>query len=89
MGKKRVDTHDDHLKLKLERRVSAGVGPVPVVPVVKFSCPNLCVKRDIYTYGKRGRIGYHRCNVCGQAFKSWELSADDVARFLPHGGHEG
>lgn len=57
------------------RRVDDGSDPddyVPIVPFVPFRCPN-CSRHKPFTYKVRGRLRYHKCQACGERYRSWEM----------------
>lgn len=70
------------MRVPPERRVRIGEGEsAPVVPFVAFACPNACSPHWVYTYGVRGRIRFHRCNVCGQVYRSLQCPPTAVRGF--------
>ena len=58
---------------------------LPCVPFVPFRCPR-CGRHKPYTYAVRGRLRYHRCQHCGQRYRSWELDAKAVKDWEPPQG---
>lgn len=52
----------------------------PLVPFCPFRCPS-CGEAKPRTYGKTGRIRYHRCRACGLRYRSLELQRPPL--FLP------
>jgi uncharacterized protein (DUF983 family) len=48
-----------------------------VVPYVPVRCPS-CGRHKVFTYAVRGAIRWHRCQLCGQRYKSQEMAAADV-----------
>lgn len=55
---------------------------LPCVPFVPHRCP-FCRKHKPFTYGRYGRVRYHRCQACNRKYRSVELGAADVPNFTP------
>ena len=53
---------------------------IPCVPFVPYRCPQ-CGRHKPFTSNVRGRLRAHQCQVCGQRYRSWEMSAKDVQGF--------
>lgn len=53
---------------------------LPCVPFLPWRCP-ACNGGRTFTYGKRGRIRYHRCQHCGKRFRSLQLEQDQLEQY--------
>lgn len=53
---------------------------LPCVPFLPWRCPS-CGEGRTFTYGKRGRIRYHRCQRCQKRFRSLQLEQDQLEQY--------
>lgn len=52
-------------------------GRYPVVPFVPFTCPS-CGRHKPFTSNVRGRMRQHKCQACGQIYRSRQFGPDSV-----------
>ena len=59
---------------------------LPIVPFCPWRCPT-CNDGKPFTYGRRGRIRYHKCKGCGRRYRSMMLHAGELGTW-GEAGHE-
>jgi transcription elongation factor Elf1 len=57
-----------------------GKDHLPIVPFVPFQCPR-CGRTKPFTYGRKQRVRYHRCQHCGSEFRSLEIKRSEMRDF--------
>jgi biotin synthase-related radical SAM superfamily protein len=53
---------------------------LPIVPFVPVACPT-CHRPKPFTYGRKARVRYHRCQHCGAEYRSLELTRKQMREF--------